>query len=121
MKYCPKCKTEYEDRVEMCADCQVPLEKDLPKDSSEETPQKPVKFTELFNTFNPADIVFVESLFNAYDIRYYVQGEQFGHIRPLAQVTRIMVDEEQYEEAKELLKDFKGRFMGLAPRTDGEL
>ena len=32
MKYCPKCKTEYEDWVKLCADCEIALINQLPKE-----------------------------------------------------------------------------------------
>ena len=41
MKYCPKCKCEYEDWPEICADCKVPLVNELPKeDVSKQTPEE---------------------------------------------------------------------------------
>jgi hypothetical protein len=116
MKYCPKCKSEYEDWVEACADCNVQLADKLP----EEPPLKLIKYRELLSTFNPSDVAFIKSLLEGSGIRYYVQGENFLYMRPLAQPAGIMIDEEQYEDAKELLKDFKGRFTGLAPRNSDD-
>jgi hypothetical protein len=34
MKYCPKCRTEYEDWVKLCADCETTLVNQLPKEAA---------------------------------------------------------------------------------------
>ena len=114
--FCPKCKAEYREGFAACADCNLPLVDKLP----EEPPIEYVKFKELFYTFNPADIAFIKSLFESHNITYYIQGENFMLLRPLAQPAGIMVDEQQFEEAKELLKEFKERFTGLSSREGGQ-
>jgi len=108
--FCPKCKTEYREGFYKCADCNVDLVFELPK----EPPKEYVKYKELLCTYNPADIAFIKSILDANNIIYYVQGEHFVQLRPLVHPAGIMVDEEQFEEAKELLRDFKGRFTGLS-------
>lgn len=105
---------EYEDWATKCADCDVPLVDKLP----DEPPKEYIKYKEILCTFNPSDIAFIKSLFNAYNIRYYIQGEDFIHVRPLVHPAGVMVDETQLEEAKELLKGFKGRFTGLSTGRD---
>ena len=110
--FCPKCKAEYREGFKICADCNVPLVDKLP----EEPPKEYIKFKELLYTYSPADIAFIKSLFDAHNIRHNLQGEKFLQVRPLAQPVGIMIDETQFEEAKELLKLFKGRFTGVAPR-----
>lgn len=114
--FCSKCKAEYREGFKVCPDCNLPLADKLP----EELPVEYVKFKELFYTFNPADIAFIKSLFESHNIAYYIQGENFMQLRPLAQPAGIMVDEEQFEEAKELLKEFKERFTGLSSREGGQ-
>lgn len=114
--FCPECKAEYREGFTVCADCDLPLVDKLP----EEPPVEYVKYKELFYTFNPADIAFIKSLFDSHNIIYYIQGENFLQLRPLAQPAGIMVDEEQLEEAKELLKEFKERFTGLSSREGGQ-
>jgi len=116
VKYCPSCKAEYEDWVAKCSDCDAPLVNELPPEPQEEY----IKFRELLFTYSPGDIAFIKSLFDANNIRYHMQGEAFLQLRPMAQPVGIMVDEKQYEEAKELLKDFKQRFTGAAPRDDDD-
>ena len=113
--FCPKCKAKYREGFDICVDCNLPLVDCLP----EEPPAEYIKFKELLHTFNPADIAFIKSILDSHNITYYVQGENFLQLRPLVQPVGIMVDEEQFEEAKELLKDFRGRFTGLSSR-EGE-
>lgn len=110
MKYCPECKAEYENWVDKCSDCSVVLVSELPKEPAKEY----IRYRELMFTYSPGDIAFLKSLFDANNIRYHIQGEAFLQLRPLAQPVGIMVDEKQYEEVKELLKDFKSRFTGVA-------
>lgn len=117
MKHCPKCRTEYRDGFDTCADCNLHLvDNDLPEEKAKEY----VRFKELLFTYSSGDIAFLKSLLDARNIRYHIQGEIFMQVRPLVQPVGVMVDEKQYEEAKELLKNFKGRFTGLAPRGDEE-
>lgn len=109
-KYCPKCKSEYEEWVTLCADCKEQLVDTLPR----ELPKEYMKFKELQFTFNQGDIAFIKSIFDSNNIRYYIKDEEFMLVRPLVQPAGVMVDEKQFEEAKELLKGFKGRFTGLS-------
>ncbi|MBU4488748.1 MAG: DUF2007 domain-containing protein [Candidatus Omnitrophica bacterium] len=73
-----------------------------------------IKFKELLQTYNMADIAFIKSLLDASKIEYYVQGDNFLAVRPFVQAARIMVDNEKYNEAKELLKDYKGKFTSFS-------
>ena len=41
--YCPKCRTQYIEKVEECFDCKVPLVDELPK----ETPLEKIKWVAL--------------------------------------------------------------------------
>ena len=73
-----------------------------------------IEFTEILVTFNQGDIAFIKSLFEANDIQYYIEGENFLQVRPLVAPARIKVDILQIEEAKELLKDFEGGQFGYS-------
>jgi len=114
VKYCPACKCEYLDKATICADCNASLVDHLP----EKPPVEYIKYKELLFTYSPSDVAFLKSLFSAHNIKYHIQGEHFLQIRPMAQPVGIMIDEEQYEEVKELLKEFKPRFTGFSPRDD---
>jgi len=65
-------------------------------------------------------LALIKSILESHDILYYVQGEGFLQLRPLAQPAAVMVDEKQFSEAKEIMKDFKLRFTGLAPRENDD-
>lgn len=64
-------------------------------------------------TFHPADIAFIKSILDGEDIAYYFQGEQFTYVDPLAVPTRLMVEKEQLETVKELLKDANLSIIGI--------
>ena len=113
--FCPKCKAEYIEGVNSCTDCNIPLVDKLQIEPTEASSKEYIKFEEIMYTYSPTDIAFIKSLFDAHNIRYNIQGEHFLQLRPLFQPVGIRVDATQVEEAKELLKSFKGRFTGLAP------
>ncbi len=113
-KYCPKCKAEYRQEFDTCADCDIPLVYELPKEHDEKdglgVPKNispPPKLAEIFCTFNPSDIAIIKSLLEASDIFYVVEGEFSTYARNFVAPARIKVAEEQLNEARELLKDFK--------------
>jgi len=114
---CPKCKSEYKKGIKTCVDCNVPLVDKL----AGETPKEYIKYKELLFTYNLADAAFLKSLFDANKIRYHIKGETFLQLRRLIQPVGILVDKEQFEEAKELIKPFKARFTGLAIDKDKEI
>jgi hypothetical protein len=96
----------------VCADCNVPLVQSLPE--KKERPKDYIKFKEILHTYNLSDVDFLRSLFDAYNIRYSIEGSHFSQLRRLIQPIGIKVDEKQFEQAKELLKPFKARFSGLS-------
>lgn len=113
MPYCPKCKTEYRDGFYICADCHIELVGKLPPDENVEHEEDDC-FVPLIESYNPADIAFLKSLLDSANIEYYIDGENFLNVGPLAQPAIVMVLESDYEEASELLSDFKSRYTGVA-------
>lgn len=75
-------------------------------------PKNELQFKEVFKTYNHADIAFIKSLLEANDILYYVNNENVNLVGSLtfAEPMRVMVEEEKFESAKELLASFSGRF-----------
>ena len=70
-------------------------------------------FKPIFETYNLTDIALLKSLLEAHNIEYIVENENYATIRPLAGVPMVLkVKIEQLEDAKELLKDFKGGKFG---------
>jgi len=74
---------------------------------------EPEEYKHIFETYNAADIAFLKSMLKAHDIDFILENENFAAIRPLSGVPAILkVNIKQLEEAKELLKDFKGGQFG---------
>ena len=93
--FCPECKSKYQEGVVICCDCDVPLVSEL------QIEPKPgfVDYEEILYTNNAADIAIIKSLFDSEGIVYYFLGEHFAF------PVRLMVNKDQVEEARELLKD----------------
>jgi hypothetical protein len=110
--FCPKCRAEYRDGFSSCSDCHVELVENLPP--LEEDRPVFVDFTEILATYNPADIVFLKSLLDSEGIRYFFKGEHFMYMRPLADPVRLMVRNDQVEDAIELVKHVTLSVAGLS-------
>jgi hypothetical protein len=110
--FCPKCRAEYIEGFSTCADCNVDLVEDLPP-LEEEQPEF-INYVELLATYNPADIVFLKSLLESEGIQYFFKGEHFMYMRPLADPVRLMVRQDQVDDAFDLVKDVKLSVAGLS-------
>jgi hypothetical protein len=93
--FCPQCKSEYQEGVVICCDCNIPLVSALKCEPKLEVQD----FAEILITNNDADIAIIKSLFDSEGIVYYFLGEHFAF--PI----RLMVNKDQADEARELLKD----------------
>ena len=65
-----------------------------------------MKYKEVTSNLRQDEIAIIKSILEARDIGYSVQGETFGSIRQVPSAIRLMVQENQYEDALELLQDF---------------
>lgn len=74
------------------------------------------KLTVVFLSQDRVDIMTAKSLLTSADIEYFVQGEDvqdiiagggIGGINPVIGPVKILVEENDAPEAKEILKDFK--------------
>ncbi len=101
--YCPKCGTEYVEGVIVCAECGIPLT-DHPPAEDQRLPES-LEFEELLTTFNAGDIAIIKSLLDAESIEYFIQGEHFLYVDPMALPARLIVRKDQVNEAKEILQD----------------
>jgi thiol-disulfide isomerase/thioredoxin len=104
--FCPDCKTEYVEGIQICADCEIPLVAELPSEDNPETPEW-VDFEEVLTTFNAGDIAFVKSILDGEDIAYFFQGEGFNYVHPLVQPPKLMVRKDQADQVREILKDLE--------------
>ncbi len=71
-------------------------------------------YVELLSSLNQGDIALIQSILDDSEIDYYVLGENFLSARPLLEPARFFVNENQLEEAKEVLKDFKLNILGTS-------
>jgi len=107
--FCPKCSAEYREGFFICADCNVDLVDELP----EEPRPAFVEFKEVLGTYNPADVAFIKSLLESEGIQYFFKGEHFMHVRPLADPVRLMIREDQVDEAMTLLENVELSITGI--------
>jgi hypothetical protein len=108
--FCPKCRAEYREGFHTCSDCNIELVDELPPEPEPEF----INFVEILGTYNPADVVFLKSLLESEGIQYFFKGEHFMYMRPLADPVRLMVRQDQVEEAVELVKDVKLSVTGIS-------
>jgi len=91
--FCPKCKYEYRDGFYECADCNIPLVHELPE---EETG---VQFKTLKASSNQGEIAFLQSVFEAEEIRFHIvraNGPYGGG------PSTLLVATDDYERASEI-------------------
>ena len=103
-KYCPKCRTEYENWVITCADCGAELMYELPKEDA----AKPVepKFVRVMTAYDDGEIMFLKSILDTTDIVYYFQSKSLRITRPEQAPAYLMVEDSRVEEVQKLLADF---------------
>jgi hypothetical protein len=111
--FCPVCKAEYRSGFTTCSDCHVQLVSVLPEDSQNDPEERYLEYEEVLFTFNPADIAFIKSILDGEDIAYYFQGEQFTYVDPLIVPARLMVEKEQIEQVRVLLREAKLSIIGV--------
>ena len=108
--FCPKCRCEYRKGFSECADCHVELIPELAPLPAEPKSSDFVEYRELLSTYNLADIAFIESILDSAKIIYFMQNEEFNTLTFSPQPVRVMVNTDQLDKAKELLKDFRPQF-----------
>lgn len=109
--YCPNCRTEYRKGFTTCADCEVPLVAYLPP--APPAPQEPdyVKYVHLYSPLNGIELMLLRSILDSERINYYVRNDNFGSLEVgpyigLFNAKMIEVQDDQYEQARELLADY---------------
>lgn len=114
---CPNCRSiiklsveEWERGKIHCPECEAVIDftSNLPKVLYDN------HYVQLLSSLNTGDIGLIKSILDDASIDYYVYGENFLHADPLLQGARFFVKEEQFEEAKELLKDFDLKIWGFS-------
>ncbi|MBK9098517.1 MAG: DUF2007 domain-containing protein [bacterium] len=114
---CPNCSSELEledeertSRKVHCPECEafINLKAIPPKVFKKEN------YVELFSSLNQGDIALIQSILDDSEIDYYVLGENFLSARPLLEPARFFVNENQFEEANEVLKELKLNIWGTS-------
>jgi hypothetical protein len=103
--FCPKCKSEYRQGFNFCADYKVQLVEGIP---SEELPSEEFKYLEFVTVAETSDISIipiVKSILDYGEIKYFIKGEMIRGIAVFNNIMEIQVPVEDAENAKELLKD----------------
>lgn len=77
--FCPKCRAEYREGFDTCADCQVPLVEELVPEPEAEFHD----FSGLMTVFDESQIAVIRSLFDDAGLVYFFQGELSRHLVPL--------------------------------------
>jgi Putative prokaryotic signal transducing protein len=111
--FCPECGGEYREGFTHCADCDVDLVADPPVDDTE--PLSEVLLVTVFETGDPGELMFAESVLRGAGIPYVKQGESLQDLFAMGRLGTgfnlvagpilIQVPEEQAEAAAGLLAE----------------
>ena len=78
------------------------------------------KFVQILSSMNQGDLGIIKSMLDDGGIDYFVNGENFLSVDPLIQPARIMVREDQFDEAKNILKDFELNIFGVSSNQNDD-
>ncbi len=114
--FCPKCRAEYRAGFTLCEDCNVELVDALPPE--------PVTgfadYEELLATYNQGDIATIKSILEKEGIPYFIKGEMFTGMGAFIDPARVMVMQDQIEQARLLVKDLDLAYTGISLRESEE-
>jgi len=114
--FCSQCRSEYVDGVTECPDCGMPLVEELPPEDHEGAgDHEDIRYVPLVRTYSAKDIALIHSVLGGTSIRYCIRGEGLTHLRPLADPSILMVEEEAAGDAGEILKNLPLSFYPWAP------
>ena len=110
--FCPKCRTEYRKGFTSCADCEIPLVYELSPELSPPPAPEYVDFVNLYSPQNEIELSIIKSILDSENISYFVGNDNFGSLEVgprigLFNAKMIKVQDDQYENAKELLRDYR--------------
>jgi len=112
--FCPQCMSEYREGVTRCADCDVPLVRQLPAREAAAPP--PVNLDDMvtvLKTYDEGELLMAKSLLEAAGIPVHVPGAALSELTEdsvlggptfAAGPAQLMVPADRDEEAKEVLK-----------------
>lgn len=99
--FCPLCRVEYRRGFKEYADCEVALVDALPSEPKPEFHE----FVEVITVTSEGRIALVQAALDDAGIDYYLHGEAAHRLVPLPMATRLMVRDDQAEEAAQLLAE----------------
>lgn len=106
--YCPKCRCEFIEGIEICPDCNVKLVEKLPE---KEKPQGDpnIKMAAVFISADRGLIAIAKSLLEEENIDYFTSGEDFKNFfGAVTGEVEIIVREDDKENALAILSDLSG-------------
>jgi predicted Zn finger-like uncharacterized protein len=120
---CPSCKTEIDldnddlnKKLVRCPECNSLI--DISKNPIEIVKDK--NYIQILTSMNQGDLGIIQSMLDDGNIDYFISGKNFLSVDPLIQPAKIMVLEDQYEEAKEIIKDFELNIFGVSSNNEDE-
>jgi F0F1-type ATP synthase beta subunit len=109
--FCPVCESEYEPGITACPDDGAQLVERLTNENSAHDHSE-ARFLPLRNLGSPAEAEMVNDIFTQNNIRSVVQSGGSDAFSPLLSTTSpgavVLVDERDYDRAKELYSAFFG-------------
>jgi predicted Zn finger-like uncharacterized protein len=78
------------------------------------------KYVQILSSMNQGDLGIIKSMLDDGSIDYFVNGENFLSVDPLIQPARILVREDQLDEANEIIKNFNLNIFGVSSNQDDE-
>ena len=78
------------------------------------------KFVRLISSMNQGDLGIIKSMLDDGGIDYFVNGENFLAVDPLIQPAKIMVREDQLDDANEIIKNFELHIFGVSSNLNDE-
>jgi predicted Zn finger-like uncharacterized protein len=120
---CPSCKSviainknEQKKKLVRCPECDSLI--NLAVNPPEIIKDK--KYIQILSSMNQGDLGIIKSMLDDGGIDYFVNGENFLSVDPLIQPARIMVSEDQLDEAKEIIKDFEFHIFGVSSNQNDD-
>ena len=108
--FCPRCRSEFEDWVKTCPDCDVALVPEPPPEPSHEAPER----RRVLTTSDPVLLPVLTSALTAAGIPFWTTGEETAGLWPVGtgggmsatnlMAVEIWVAEERLEEARAILE-----------------
>jgi len=109
--YCPKCRTQYVEKVDECFDCKVPLVEELP----EETPLEKIKWVALTPLAGEIYAEMVEEVLQKMDILHFTKSDwatsafNISSANLVGAKVTIFVPEENRDEAAKIIEELLGK------------